>query len=562
MWIFRFRQILRNVFRFLNILGIILKYQFHKWFTTGVFGTVFDPKGKRRMSRSERFRRIIEDLGPTYIKFGQILADRPDLISENLRRELKKLQSSARPFDDDHAIAIVERELGDTIENVFAEFNREYIAAASIAQVYSAVLHSGEKVVLKVQRPGIRSKIKLDIILIRILANRIQRSFPELASFNIVAFIDDFGDTVLKELDFSNEISNMMRFKHMFAGDERCYIPKVYSEFCTPRLLVMEFIEGVEPESANELKEKGYDPQIIAENGINIILTMILRHGFFHADPHAGNLFIRGNNQIVMLDHGMCASLKPKQIDGLVNFLIGFSEKNSHKIVKSLLKLTQVQYLKDSEDLEFDIDELIQKYSYVSYDKVDISGLFTDTFKLLMKYEIKIPTNLYMLLKTLVTIQKVAESLNADLNLIDMIKPYAREKIMEKFSWDNIKQKVVNSAEDYLYFIEHFPRDVKEIVTSFKNKGLRHNITLDETGSTNKQIRNHVYLLGSYVLIGVLVICATLLKIFNVQKVVVKGKVVDHQMFGEYPNYFFTVVVVIASFMMVRLFLRKKGIED
>ncbi len=514
------------------------------------------------MSRSERFRHIIEDLGPTYIKFGQILADRPDLISENLRRELKKLQSSARPFDDDHAVTIIEREIGDTIENVFSEFNREHIASASIAQVYTGVLHSGEKVVLKVQRTNIRSKIKLDIILIRILAKRIQRGFPELATFNLVAFIDDFGDTVLKELDFNNEISNMMRFQHMFAGDERCHIPKVYPEFCTPKLLVMEYIEGATPESAHELTEQGYDPQIIAENGTNIILTMILKHGFFHADPHAGNLFIRGNNQIVLLDHGMCASLKPKQIDGLVNFLIGFSEKNSHKIVKSLLKLTQVQYLKDREDLEFDIDELIQKYSYVSYDKLDLSGLFTDTFKLLMKYEIKIPTNLYMLLKTLVTIQKLAESLHATINLIEMIKPYAREKVMEKFSWENIKQKVVNAAEDYLYFVDNFPRDVKEIVTSFKNKGLRHNITLDESGTTNKQIRNHVYLLGSYVLIGTLVICATLLKIFNVQKILVDGKVVDHLVFGEYPNYFFAIVVVIASLMMIRLFLRKTGIED
>lgn len=558
MWIFRIRQIIRNIFRFINILGIFLKYQFHKWFTSGIFGSIFDPKGKRRMSRAERFRHIIEDLGPTYIKFGQILADRPDLVSENLRVELKKLQSSARPFDDDHARAIIEQEMGDTIENVFEEFNYKHIAAASIAQVYQGKLKSGEKVVLKVQRPGIRSKIKLDIILIQLLAKKIQRSFPELNSFNIVAFVDDFGETILKELDFNNEISNMMRFTHIFKDDERCYIPKVYAEYCTPRLLVMEYIEGSNPESATELRAKGYDPQKIAENGMNIILTMILKHGFFHADPHAGNLFIRGNNQIVMLDHGMCASLKPKQIDGLVNFLIGFSEKNAHKIVKSLLKLTQVQYLKDREDLEFDIDELIQKYSYVSYDKVDISGLFTDTFKLLMKYEIRIPSNLYMLLKTLVTIQKVAESLNAQLNLIDMIKPYAREKIMEKFGWDNIKQKVVNAAEDYLYFVEHFPRDVKEIVTSFKNKGLRHTIMMDEGGMTNRHIRNHVYLLGTYVLIGVLVICSTLLKIFNVQKVVVKEKVVDHRIFGEFPDYFFMVTVIIASFMVTRLILRRK----
>ncbi len=558
MWIFRFRQFIRNFFRLLTIIGILLKHGIQNWLTTGFLRKIFDPKGKRRMTRSERLRHIIEDLGPTYIKFGQILADRPDLASENLRVELKKLQSSARPFDDDHAHALIEKELGDTITNVFSEFREEHIASASIAQVYLATLHNGEKVVLKVQRQGIRTKIKLDIILIRVLAMKIQRGFPELNSFNIVAFVEDFGETILKELDFNNEVSNMLRFRHMFIDDDRCYIPKVYERYCTPRLLVMEYIEGVTPESAEVLQAKGFDTQQIAENGVNIILTMILKHGFFHADPHPGNLFIRGNNQIVMIDHGMCASLKPKQITGLINFLIGFADKNPHKIVKSLLLLTQVNYLKEREDLEFDIDELIHKYSYLSYDKVDLSGLFNDTFKLLMKYEIKIPSNLYMLLKTLVTIQKVAESLHAKLSLIDMIRPYAKEKIMENFTWASIKSKIVNAAEDYLYFLDGFPRDVKEIVSTFKTQGLRHKILLDEKGTTNKQIRNHVYLIGSYVLIGVLVICSTLLKIFNIQRLVVDGKLQEHRIFGTFPDYFFLVIIIVAIFMVLRLILRRK----
>jgi ubiquinone biosynthesis protein len=560
MWIFRFRQFIRNFFRLLTIIGILLKHGIQNWLTTGFLRKIFDPKGRRRMTRAERLRYIIEDLGPTYIKFGQILADRPDLASENLRIELKKLQSAARPFDDDHAIAIIEQELGDAISNVFSEFSTEHIASASIAQVYLARLKkNGERVVLKVQRPGVQTKIKLDIILIRLLAMKIQRGFPELNSFNIVAFVEDFGESIMKELDFNNEVSNMLRFRHMFAGDERCYIPKVYERHCTSRLLIMEYIEGTVPQSAEILKEEGYDPQQIAENGVNIILTMILKHGFFHADPHPGNLFIRGNNQIVMIDHGMCASLKPKQITGLINFLIGFADKNPHKIVKSLLLLTQVNYLKEREDLEFDIDELIHKYSYLPYDKVEFSNLFTDTFRLLMRYEIKIPSNLYMLLKTLVTIQKVAESLNAKLSLIDMIRPYAREKILENFTWASIKSKIIGAAEDYLYFLDGFPRDVKEIVSTFKTEGLRHKILLDEKGTTNKQIRNHVYLIGSYLLIGVLVICSTLLKIFNIQRIEVKGKLQEHRIFGEFPDYFFVVTVVIAIIMVLRLILRRKS---
>src|SRR5690606_12624779 len=184
--------------------------------------------------------------------------------------------------------------------------------------------------------------------------------------------------------------------------------------------------------------------KIIAENGINVILSMILKHGFFHADPHSGNIFIRGNNQLVMIDFGMCSSLKPKQIDGLIDFLIGFADGNPHKIAKALLKLTEVENFREMESLEFEIRELTQKYTYFSYEDVDISGLFTDTFKLLMKYGITIPSSLYMLLKALVTIQKVAESLQVKLDLIGMVKPYATEKIKERFGWKNIKSKIIS----------------------------------------------------------------------------------------------------------------------
>jgi len=260
-----------------------------------------------------------------------------------------------------------------------------------------------------------------------------------------------------------------------------------------------------------------------------------------------------------LIDHGMCASLKPKQIDGLIHFLIGFADHNPHKIAKSLLKLTEVNYLREMDNLEFDIQELIHKYSYLSYDKVDISGLFTDTFKLLMKYEIKIPSNLYMLLKTLVTIQKVAESLDAKLSLIDMIRPYATDKIKEQFSWSNIKSKFMHSAEDYLYLIQQLPRDIRQIVTNFKEDGLRHNINFGDRGVTNSSIKTNVNRFGAILLVGILLICATLLKIYNVQPHTDgSGKTVMKEIFGNFPDFFFVTSVIIATIMAIRLILKGK----
>lgn len=561
MWIFRFSANLKNFFRLLSIIRIIAGHYIANWLTTGPLRVIFDPRGKNRKTRSERLRLIIEDLGPTFIKFGQIVADRPDIASEGLRMELKKLQSSARPMPDDIAIQIIENEIGASIDTVFVEFNEEHIASASIGQVYTAKLHTGEKVVVKVQRPNIRNKIRLDIKLLQIFAQKVQNQYPEISNFNLIRFVEDFGDIMLKELDFMNELSNMMRFTHMFKGDDRVYVPKVYSKYSTAKVLIMEYIEGEAPDNLANLVDKGYDPREIAENGVNIILTMILKHGFFHADPHSGNMFIRRDNQIVLIDFGMCASLKPKQIDGLIDFLVGFSENSPHKISKALLKLTEVENFRDMDSLEFEIKELTLKYTFYTYDDVDISGLFTDTFRLLMKYGITIPSNLYMLLKTLVTIQKVAESLHVKLDMISMVKPYAVDKIKERFSWKNIKSKIVTSAEDYLYLVETLPKDIKAIVTSFKHEGLRHNIKLGEEGNTigNTEIRRHIYRFGAIVLLGMLLICATLLKIYNVQIFTNKdGKRILHEVFGNFPDIFFVTTVVISVFVVLRMMFRAK----
>lgn len=544
MWIFRISRHFRNIFRLLDIIYIVLSHAVKNWFVAGPLRKVFDPKGKRRISRPVRIRMIIEDLGPTFIKFGQIIADRPDLASERIRSELKKLQSAARPFDDDEAIALIESELGDNVDKLFAFIDRNHIASASIAQVYKATLLTGEQVVLKIQRPGVRHKIELDLVLIQIFAKYIQKRYPEFNSFNIVSFVETFGTILLKELDFTNEMSNMLRFTHMFKDDPRCHIPIIYNRYCTSKLLVMEYIEGFRPDDIRGLVENGFSTQQIAENGIDVVLTMILRHGFFHADPHPGNIFIRGNNQVVLIDHGMCATLKPKQITGLVNFLSGFADNNSQKITKALLALTEVRNARDLDDMEFEIDELIKKYSYLKYSQVDISSLFADTFKVLMQYEIKIPSNLYMLLKTLITIQGVAEQLGADVSLADRIRPYAKEKIMEKFKLSSIKSKIFNAAEDYMYLFGQMPKDIREIITNFKHDGLRHTIRLGEEGISNSHIRSHVNRLGVILLIGFMLVCSTLLMTYNEP--------------DRFSRNFFYFTVVISSLVLVRSLFKSK----
>lgn len=523
MWIFRINRIVRNIFRLISILLIICKHFLkNQLYRIRLFQKIFDPKRKRLSSRSEQIRFMIEDLGPTFIKFGQIIADRPDLISEQLRTELKKLQTSAKPFDNASAFRIMEEELGDPLYEVFAQLDHTPVASASIAQVYKAVLHNGDRVAVKVQRPHIKQKISIDLVLMKILAELAVKSYPELASFNVIGFVEDFGTIMKKELDFTNEAANMMRFSEMFKQDEHCYIPTVYSQYSTQKLLVMEFVEGIEPDAKEQLMANGFDMAQIAENGTHIILKMILQYGFFHADPHAGNLLIRGNNQIVLLDHGMTATLKPAQIQALINFMLGFARQDIHSITKALLALMEISFYKDQSDLEFEISEMTQKYSYIPYEKVDISGLLADTFKIIQRHGLLVPSNLYMLLKTLGTIQKFAEALGAEISIIDMIKPFAREKIREKFSFDAIVNKVLNAADDYLYIVDRLPTDLKEIINNMRRGVLKHEINFREDSFTNKALRQNFNRLAFVFIIGLLMICSTLLMIYQPQKDMVR----------------------------------------
>ncbi len=542
MWIFRVNRFLKNTFRLIGIILIILKHTIKNWLYSGPLRKIVDPRGRNLTTSSERIRLMVEDLGPTFVKFGQILADRPDLATDALRNELKKLQSSARPFDDEQAISIIEEELGEPLDNLFSEFNRRHIASASIGQVYRGTLLNGEEVVIKVQRPGIKPKIKLDLILIKILAHRVAVENPELKTFNLEGFVEDFGNIMMKELDFTNEAANMLRFTYMFKDDERCYIPKVYNDLCTQKVLIMEYVEGIRPDDVYMLKKDGFDTQIIAENGVHIVLTMILKYGFFHADPHPGNIFIRGNNQFVLIDYGMCASLKPKQINALINFMMGFAKKDSHKITKALLELTETSYMKEAENLEFEIDELIKKYSYMSYDQVDISGVMNEAFRAIVRYGVRIPSSLFMLVKTLVTIQNVAEVLNARISIPSMIEPYAREKIMERFSWENIKSKIVNSAEDYLYLVEKLPKDIREIVSNFKHEGIKFTIGLGDEGRSDKKVKQHVNRLAFVFLTGLMMICSTLLMIYDGEQLAVR--------------WFFYTSLVITVLTTLRLFIK------
>lgn len=534
--------------RLIEILWLILIGLFADWFTRSRIYNLFHRASTHEEAQTKttqsRIRSLIEDIGPTFIKFGQILADRPDLVSEKLRRELKKLQANARPFDDEKAMELIEEELGAPMHVYFSQFDRKCVASASIGQVYTGVLHNGEHVVIKIQRPGIYSKIRIDVILLRILVARLIKRYPELASLNLLAFVDEFSDILMREMNYQNEASNIMRFRQLFRDDPTFYAPRVFTDISTKRMLVMERIEGIAPDETERLIAEGYNLNDIAFNGANILLTMILRHGAFHADPHAGNIFILPGNRICFIDWGMVAVLRPAHIQFLADFTIGFAMKNPNKIADALLTLSDKKFFEYEDDLRFEIREVINRYSYIPLKRIDISVVMLDCVSLIVKYQLHIPSSIYMLLKALSSIQKFSMRLHPEFSMAEVLIPYAKDVVKMKFSPKRFMSGIKDTLNDYVTFIREFPKDLNELLYRWKQGKVVHEVSLREDKQLRKTMRILSVNIGLGVTTGLVLVCSTILYLTGLDPIV--------------SRYGFIAGLVLAGWMYMRSLRRSK----
>ena len=466
-----------------QIVWVLAKHSFCELFAHSRLGKRRRRKNKGEVHKHvyttpERLRMTIEELGPTFVKFGQILADRPDMVSERFRVELKKLQSRAEPFDNNTALGLIEKEMNAPIDEVFAEFDTTPLAAASIGQVYQGRLHSGEEVVLKIQRPFIENKIKLDIYLMKFIARKFAKSYPELAAINIVGLIDEFSETIVKELDYTFEASNILRFAMMFKDDPTVHIPAVYTKYSSKKLIVMEKVEGITPDTPQALRDAGLDTHQIAVNGANALLTMILRHGFFHADPHPGNIFILPGNVVAFIDFGMVGALTPRDMNFLADFAIGFARRDSDLMSRALLVLCGKKFFEHEEEMKFEIHQLMMQYAGIPLELMNFAGTMQKCVDVIVKYQLQIPSGIFMLIKALATLEKFAGTLAPDLSLTPVILPYAKEVVKVKYSPRKVAAQLYDTLTGYMNFIRNFPNDMSEILYKLKEGKIKHDIHL------------------------------------------------------------------------------------
>ncbi len=429
----------------------------------------------------ERIRMTLEELGPTFIKLGQIMSNRPDLLPQELLVELEKLQDSVPPFSEQEAKEIIESELGKPVSILFTEFTSAPMASASIAQVHKAILITGEEIVIKVQRPDIEKIIEVDLEIMLHLAMLLEQHIKGMNIIDPVGIVNEFERSIKQETDFTLEAVHMERFAKNFQRDTTVYVPRVYRDLTTKKVLTMEFINGVKVSSVNGAQKEVYDPELIASRGADLVLKQIFEHGFFHADPHPGNILILSNNIICFLDFGMMGILLPKHREYLGSVILGIRNKDAEKITKALLRLSNSRRIENVEELENQVFRLVDQYSHQPLKNINLGEFLNKTIKILITYKLKISPDIYLLLKALVTIEGVARKLHPDFDMVKQIEPFARRLIKDRLSPRRLTKEMYESAAEFSLLLRDFPSEIKEIMDQiklgqfgieFKHKGL------------------------------------------------------------------------------------------
>ncbi len=495
----------RHINRYREVIAILVKYGFGEVLAKLElqkhldFGKGFI-LGKRAaeiadVSHWARMRMALEELGPTFVKFGQMMSTRPDMIPRELITELEKLQEEVPPFSTEDAKRIIAEELNSSVDRIFRDFSGSSIAAASIAQVHKAVLPGGEEVAVKIQRPDIDKIIEVDLEIMLHLATRAEKHLKEDEAIDIVKLVEEFARVIRKELNFRIEAAYIERFANNFQDDTTIHVPKVYKEFSSGKVLTMEFIGGykVTDITKTEVREHGIDPKVVASRGLDLILKQIFEHGFFHADPHPGNIRVLDGNVICFLDYGMMGRLSARHREDLADIFIGIISRDEHKITKTILKLTGRSHVRDVEELESDIAELIEVYAYGSLKELEIGGVITHMGDVIIEHHLEGPRDFYLLAKALVTIEGVGRNLDPEFNAVKHAEPFAEKLIRERMSPRKLIEDFYLAALETRLLLRDLPSEARDILArvrqgeikiKFEHKGLDPMLkTLDQTNN-------------------------------------------------------------------------------
>jgi ubiquinone biosynthesis protein len=473
----------RHLNRYQRILRVLFKYGFNdlvdrlhidQYLESGLQMINRKPREQiARLSRPERLRLVFEELGPTFIKLGQLLSTRPDLIPAEYLDELARLQDEVPPFSLAEVHAIFREELGRSPDEVFHYFDADPLAAASIGQVHRARLDSGAEVVVKVQRPDIENVIAVDLEILAHLAGLMEQYLEEVQGHRPTAIVQEFARSLSREIDFAVELANVQRFARQFKNNTAIHVPLVYPELSTQRVLVMEYVLGIKASMAGQLREQGYDLPLIAERGATLVMEQIFVHGFFHADPHPGNLFILPDNVVCFIDFGQMGRLSRKDREDFTDLVLDLVAGDERTVVEGVLKVTVQLGEVDRESLARDLGGLVDLYLYRPLGELEAGRILQDLLDLVTRHKLTFKPAFYQMMKALSTVEGVGLMLDPKLELIRLARPFMRRIRLERMRPARLAEEIARTGSGYLQLLRELPEELRTILRQLRGGRMR-----------------------------------------------------------------------------------------
>ncbi|KUJ55700.1 ABC1 kinase family protein [Chryseobacterium aquaticum] len=439
----------------------------------------------------ERIRLVLEELGPTFVKLGQTFSNREDLLPPELIQELQKLQDRVEVVDM-NVEEILENEFNISIKDHFSEIISKPLATASIAQVYKATMITGEEVILKIKKPDVLTIIEDDLLLIKDLVKLIS-TYSEIGSkLNLKQAIATFEKSLLEEVSLVNERNNIKQFALNFKNNKETYVPIVYDEFSNNNILCMEFINGIKVTDKTELVNNNIDPVIVSEVGLRLFVSQILDYGFFHADPHAGNILVKKNGKIVFIDFGAVGKIQPNDKEILESLIVAFVAKNSHKIVRYLKKMAVSYEIPDERRFENDVEEVLNFVHSTSLKDIDPNVIINKMKDVLKDNQLYMPDYFYLLFKGIGLIEGVGRTINPDLDIVKSLHPYTKKIFARKVSPKKLFKNGMDKMMNFTDNVDEIPRELRSVLQKLDDNKFTISSEIKNIEKTNQLIKSSI----------------------------------------------------------------------
>ena len=478
-----FGRTYRHLNRYRQILTILFKYGFgdllerlklDQYIEVGIQAILRKrTEPVEKLTRPQRLRMAFEELGPTYIKLGQVLSTRPDLMPVDFANELAKLQDEVPPFAFSEVKEAVESEFGTPLEELFDELKEQPLASASIGQVHKARLKDGEAVAVKIQRPGIQKVIEVDLEIMLHLATLAERHIKEFEIHRPVKIVEEFARTLEKEIDYNIEASHTERIARQFLDHPYIWIPVVFRDFTTSRVLTTELIDGIKISKIEKLEAAGLDKKVIADRIVGLVLKQAFDHGFFHADPHPGNIFVLADNIICMVDFGMMGTVDRRTREEFVDLIDSVVHQHELKTTQVLLNLTDWDEQPDTRALEREVTDFMGRHLYKPLKDMEIGKLLQDLIELTLRFRLRIPPDIFLMIKALSAVENIGRTLDPEFDLIAHATPFIKRVKLERFAPQRISSDVFDMMSRLLQFLQQFPKDLMDLTGMIRQQRLR-----------------------------------------------------------------------------------------